>query len=147
MAKLTKNQARNIFYGGTLFFFAIFVVLVGNSVGYIQDQSTPPVTEDVKQGKHVWEENSCINCHTIMGEGGYYAPELGNVWQRYGGEENPEQARQTIKARIESMPTDVDGRRQMPDFDLTEEETDDLVDFLKWTSQVDNQDWPPTKHG
>lgn len=147
MAKLTKNQARNIFYGGTLFFFAIFVVLVGNSVGYIQDESTPPVTDDVVQGKHVWEENSCINCHTIMGEGGYYAPELGNVWQRYGGEENPEQARQTIKTRIDSMPTDIDGRRQMPNFDLSEEEMDDLVDFLKWTSEVDDQDWPPTEHG
>lgn len=147
MTRLTKNQARNMFYGGTIFFFAVFVILVWNSVGYIQDESTPPVTEDVVQGKHLWEENSCINCHTIMGEGAYYAPELGNVWERYGGDENPEQARVTIKARIESMPSNVEGRRQMPNYDFSEEELDDLVDFFKWTSEVDDQDWPPTKSG
>ncbi len=34
--------------------------------------------EAVARGKHVWERNSCINCYTILGEGGaYLAPELG----------------------------------------------------------------------
>ncbi len=147
MAKLTKNQARNMFYGGTAFFFIIFVILVMNSVNYVEDESTPPVTEDVVHGKEVWEKHSCINCHTLMGEGAYFAPELGNVWVRYGGDEDPEAARKSLKMWIRSMPTGIEGRRQMPHFDMTEEELDDLIDFLKWTSEVDTQSWPPTEEG
>lgn len=147
MAKLTKNQARNMFYGGTAFFFIIFIILVLNSVNYVENESTPPVTEDVVHGKEVWERHSCINCHTLMGEGAYFAPELGNVWVRYGGDEDPEAARKSLKTWIRSMPTGIEGRRQMPHFDMTEEELDDLIDFLKWTSEVDTQNWPPTEEG
>ena len=32
------------------------------------------LTEAVARGKHVWERNSCINCHTILGEGAYLLP-------------------------------------------------------------------------
>ena len=35
----------------------------------------------------------------------------------------------------------------MPQFNLSEKELDDLVDFLKWTSEVDTQNWPPSVSG
>ena len=145
---LTKSAARNIFYGGTAFFFIVFVGLVAHSVSTVNDmEKANPVTPSVAAGKHVWEKHACIDCHTIMGEGAYFAPELGNVWVRYGGREDAAAARDGLKNWIKSMPTGIEGRRQMPHFEITEQELDDLVDFFKWTSEVNTQNWPPKVSG
>ena len=129
--KLTRSGARNIFFGGSLFFFIVFAALTVHSHFYMVNTSTDKegLTESVKLGKHVWEKNSCINCHTILGEGAYFGPELGNVWHRYGGRENPEAARAGIKGWIKAQPLNIEGRRKMPAFDLSEPELDALVDF------------------
>lgn len=147
--RLTKSAARNIFYGGSLFFFLIFIGLTAHSHNYIITTSTDHkgLTGEIALGKHVWEENSCINCHTLIGEGAYFAPELGNVWDRYGGREDPETAREALKAWIKAQPTGVEGRRQMPRFNLTEEELDALVEFFRWTDGIRTQNWPPHKAG
>ena len=146
---LTKSAARNIFYGGSLFFLVLFVALTVHSHLYIVNTSTDSegLTEGVERGKRVWEEHSCINCHTILGEGAYFAPEVGNVWVRYGGRDDPEGARETLKAWMQSQPSGVEGRRQMPNFNLTDQELDDLVDFFEWVSRIDTQDWPPNEAG
>jgi nitric oxide reductase subunit C len=88
---LSRTAARNIFYGGSVIFFIAFAALTAHSHWYMLNVSTDEagLTDQVRQGKHVWEKNSCINCHTILGEGAYFAPELGNVWTRYGGREKP----------------------------------------------------------
>ena len=91
------------------------------------------------RGKHLWEVNNCIGCHTLLGEGAYFAPELGNVYKRRGGE--------FIKAWIKAMPTGAPGRRQMPQFNLSERQLDDMVAFLKWTSEINTQNWPPNIEG
>ncbi|TNF19591.1 MAG: cytochrome c, partial [Rhodobacteraceae bacterium] len=78
---MTKSMARNIFYGGSLFFILIFVGLSVHSHRYIVTTSTDAegLTESVVLGKHVWEKHACVNCHSILGEGAYFAPEVGNV--------------------------------------------------------------------
>ena len=95
--RLTKTGARNVFYGGSIFFFAIFVGLTAHSHYYIRTTSTDEttLTDGVARGKHIWEKNACINCHTLLGEGAYFAPELGNVWTRWGGHDDREGARDT----------------------------------------------------
>ncbi|MCB5203483.1 cytochrome c [Neorhizobium sp. T786] len=147
--RLTKTGARNVFYGGSAFFFAIFLGLTAHSHYYIRTTSTDEttLTDGVARGKHVWERNACINCHSILGEGAYFAPELGNVWKRYGGHEDAETARETLKAWMAAMPTGIEGRRQMPQFNLTEQELNDLADFLEWTSKINTQNWPPNDAG
>lgn len=143
---LTKSAARNIFYGGSLFFFAIFAGLTAHSHIYVLN-TTPPVTESVARGKHVWEKHSCINCHTIMGEGAYFAPEVGNVLARWGGDKDMKSAKETLKAWMKSQPSGVAGRRQMPNFKLNETELDDLAAFLEWTGKINTQKWPPKASG
>lgn len=146
---LNKSAARNIFYGGSLFFFLLFAALTAHSHWYMVNTSTDKegLTESVVLGKHVWEANMCINCHTILGEGAYFAPELGNVWTRYGGRDNPEAARAGIDAWIRAQPLGTPGRRQMPAFDFSDEEMSALIDFLQWTDSIDAQDWPPHPAG
>lgn len=141
----TKEMARNIFYGGSLFFILVFLGLVFDSEQRIPERSNQPaVTEAVVRGKAVWEQNNCIGCHTLLGEGAYFAPELGNVYQRRGGDAG---GAAFIKAWIKAQPTGAPGRRQMPQFNLSDTEYRQLADFLLWTNKIRAQDWPPNDAG
>lgn len=142
---MTKTAARNIFFGGTIFFFVIFVSLTVQSYFYIVNKSTDvsTLTKSVERGKRIWEKNACIDCHTLFGEGAYFAPELGKVWIKFGGDEDPVAGREALQAWMDAMPTGIGGRRQMPQFNLTDQEYDDLAAFFEWISRVDTQNWPP----
>ncbi len=144
---LTKSTARNIFYGGSAFFFAIFIALTAHSHFYILTKSTDNanLTPAVERGKRVWERNACFDCHTIYGEGARFAPEVGDVFKRWGGEKDPAGAKQMIKDWMKAQPSGVAGRRQMPNFHLSEEQLGDLAEFLAWASKTDTQNWPPQK--
>lgn len=145
---LTKAAARNIFYGGTAFFFIIFVGLVAHSVMTANEVAKAnPISDSVAAGKAIWERNACVDCHTILGEGAYYAPELGNVWVRFGGNDDPDGTREALKAWMNGQPSGIEGRRQMPQFNLSDAELDQLIDFLKWTSEINTQNWPPKVSG
>ena len=145
----TKSQARNIFFGGSLFFFVVFVALTAQSHIYALTTSTnnDKLTENVVRGKRLWEKHACVNCHTILGEGAYFAPEVGNVFYRFGGREDPASAKEAIKAWIASQPSGVEGRRQMPNFNLTDTELNDLADFFEWVAKINTQGWPPKDSG
>jgi nitric oxide reductase subunit C len=137
----TKSMARNIYYGGSAFFILLFLALTfDTSIALPKRDHRENITPQVAQGKVVWEDNDCIGCHTLLGEGSYYAPELGNVYKRRGGGA-------FIKAWIKAMPTNAPGRRQMPQFNLSEEELDALVAFLKWSSEINTAGWPPNIEG
>jgi nitric oxide reductase subunit C len=106
-----------------------------------------PLTESVARGKRVWEANACINCHSIHGEGAYFAPEVGNVMTRWGVVDKPDEAFSTLKGWIEAQPSKVPGRRQMPRFNLSDEEIRDLSNFLIWADKTDTKGWPPNDAG
>ena len=146
---MTKSMARNIFYGGSLFFILIFVGLTAHSHFYIVNTSTDKatLTESVAAGKLLWEKHACINCHTILGEGAYFAPELGNVMKRWAVQDDPQAAFEALKGWMQSMPTGIEGRRQMPRFDLTDDEFRALTDFLLFTGTINTQNWPPNDAG
>ncbi|MDI4634129.1 cytochrome c [Pelomonas sp. V22] len=136
----TSQMARNIFYGGSLFFVLLFAVLILDTEKKIPARSkAAEITPAVVRGKHIWETRNCIGCHTLLGEGAYFAPELGNVYKRRGPD--------FIKAWMQAQPTGAPGRRQMPQFHLNEQQLDDLVQFLKWTNGVDTEQWPPNIEG
>ena len=122
----TKGMARNIYYGGSVFFFLLFLGLTFDT-----SRETPKldnheaINEQVALGKKVWEVNNCIGCHTLLGEGAYFAPELGNVYERYG------QSTEAIKAFIKSRPVEgIPGRRSMTQFNLSDEELDAVANWL-----------------
>lgn len=146
---MTKSMARNIFYGGSLFFILIFVGLTVNSHNYIRTSSTnaETLTPSVVAGKHLWEKHGCINCHSLLGEGAYFAPELGNVMTRWGVNDDPVAAMDSLKGWMDAMPTGIEGRRQMPQFNLTDAEYRELADFLLWTNTINTQGWPPNDAG
>lgn len=146
---MTKSMARNIFYGGSLFFIIIFIGLNVNSYSYIRTTSTDAsaLSPSVVAGKRVWERKGCIDCHTILGEGAYFAPELGNVMTRWGVLDDRQDAFDTLKGWMNSQPSGIEGRRQMPQFNLSDEEIGNLTDFLIWTNHINTQGWPPNDAG
>jgi nitric oxide reductase subunit C len=139
----TKSAARNIFYGGSAFFIFLFLVLTyDTSRALPKRDNRAAITPQVAEGKLVWERNNCIGCHTLLGEGAYFAPELGNVYVRFGG------SKDAIKAFIKSRPEQgIPGRRSMPQFNLSEQELDAVVEFLKYASEIDTAKWPPNVQG
>ena len=139
----TKNMARNIFYGGSSFFFLLLLALTFDTQGVLAERDhRENITAEVILGKKVWEDNDCIGCHTILGEGAYFAPELGNVYTRFGN------SKDAIIGFIKSRPKDgIPGRRSMPQFNLTDEELNGIAEFLKWTSEVNTANWPPNVQG
>jgi nitric oxide reductase subunit C len=118
----------------------VFIALIFDSERKIPFRSNAEaITPAVVSGKHLWETRNCIGCHTLLGEGAYFAPELGNVYKRRGPD--------FIKAWIKAQPTHIPGRRQMPQFNFTEKQLDDMVEFLRWTGNINTQNWPPNIEG
>ena len=141
----TKGMARNIYFGGSVFFFLIFLALSYHSEQTFPERSNQAqLRESVIRGKGVWERNNCIGCNTLLGEGAYFAPELGNVVNRRGGDEA---FKPFLQAWMKMQPLNVPGRRAMPQFNLSEQEVDDIAEFLKWSSKINTNGWPPNKEG
>ena len=145
--RITKQMSRNIYIGGTLFSFLLLLGLTVDTVRQTpKREHRENLTEEVIHGKEIWEKNNCVGCHTILGEGAYYAPELGNVYKRRGAPS--EQAFKIwFGAWMNSRPGNVEGRRKMPQFNLTAEEINDVAEFLIWTSKIDTNNWPPNNEG
>ncbi|MDD5395127.1 MAG: cytochrome c [Thiothrix sp.] len=139
----TKSMARNIYYGGSTFFILLFLALtLDTHQAWPARDNHQNLTEQVAAGKRLWERNNCIGCHTLLGEGAYFAPELGNVYKRFGG------SKDALKAFIRSRPVEgVPGRRSMPQFNFTDAELDEVVEFLKYTSEINTNNWPPNIQG
>ena len=140
----TKGVARNIYYGGSVFFILVFIGLTVDTVNRLPTtDNRENITAEVAAGKRLWEHNDCIGCHTLLGEGAYFAPELGNVYTRFG------ESTEAIKAFIKSRPKEgIPGRRSMPQFNFNDEELEQVAQFLKYTNGIKtDRNWPPNIQG
>ncbi len=127
---LSKSQARTFFLGGTVVTFMAFIGLTVYSFQPKNDQTNHGnITPDVVRGKEIWESNNCMGCHTIMGEGGYYAPELTKVVERKG--------EAYIKAVLQSpIPWGPNGRK-MVKYQMNEADTKAMIAYLDWIGKID----------
>ncbi len=134
---LTKNQARTFFLGGTVLFFFIFLGLSWHTLSQEVPKQTNEenLTESVIRGKELFDSNNCMGCHTIMGEGAYYAPELTKVIDRKG----EEYCRNLLTSKEVWQPR---GRKMGP-YAMSEQEATDVIAFLKWVGEMDLNGFPP----
>ncbi len=96
------------------------------------------LTPAVSRGNEVWHRNNCINCHTLFGEGAYYAPDLTKITKLRGAA-----YLQAYMVDPSKFYDEQRHRRLMPKQNLSTENITDLIAFLDWVSNVDNQGWPP----
>jgi nitric oxide reductase subunit C len=96
------------------------------------------LTPQVKAGMHVWHSYNCVNCHTIFGEGAYYAPDLTNITKQRG-----EAYLKAFLKKPSRFYSEEEYGRVMPNLDMTDKEIDDVIAFLDWISEVKTNGWPP----
>ena len=133
---LSKSQARLFFVGGTAFFAAIFIFLTIDTLREIPArQNQDLLSAEVVRGKHIWDSNNCMGCHTILGEGAYYAPELTRVVERRGAE--------WIAIFMRDPEAMFPGQRRMVQYDFSDEQIEDVIAFLAWIGEIDTNGFPP----
>jgi nitric oxide reductase subunit C len=136
---MNKRQARLFAIGSTGVAALVFLALtVDSHRQFDRLTNAKDLTPEVVHGKDVWHRYNCINCHTLFGEGAYYAPDLTKIAQHRG--------RQYLTVYMQDPSKFYDEtrhRRLMPKQDLSQTEIADLISFLEWVSRVDNQGWPP----
>lgn len=98
----------------------------------------------VNKGKLTLQAKNCINCHTILGNGAYYAPDLTKAWldPAWGAEVVREQLMIAFLMDPTSNARGFGTTRRMPKLGVTEEEARGLVAFLKWTAAIDTNGFP-----
>lgn len=97
----------------------------------------------VSRGKLTTQAKNCMNCHTLLGNGAYYAPDLTKSWldPSWGSKDIREQQMVEFLMNPEDRLHNGLGRR-MPNLGITEEEARATVAFLKWMSSIDTNGFP-----
>ena len=133
---LSKSQAKTFFLVGTVICSAVFIGLTVDTFSKLPAQTNQAEMNDsVIRGKHLFDRNNCMGCHTILGEGAYYAPELTKVFERRG--------EAFIKAMLKDPQSMYPNDRKMTNYKFTDAEIDDLTNFLKWIGTLDLNGFPP----
>ncbi len=106
------------------------------------------------KGKLTSQAKNCMNCHTLLGNGAYFAPDLTKAWldpkweqlQAMIGTKTKEETIAAFLQHPEKYPTH---ERMMPNLNITPDEAKALVAFLKHMSSIDTNGFPRnfSKHG
>jgi nitric oxide reductase subunit C len=136
---MTKAGTRAFFFGGTLLFTAVFIGLTVHTHMTIAERThSDRLGPEVVRGFRTWERFNCENCHTLLGEGAYYAPDLTQIVSQRG---KPYlSAFLADPARFYSEERDG---RLMPTLEMSQQEISDVLDFLAWVGGIDTNGWPP----
>lgn len=136
---MTKATTRRFFFLGTALFTAVFIGLTIQTHTTIASRThADRLTPQVVRGLHVWGRNNCENCHTLLGEGAYFAPDLTQIVSQRG---------KTYLSVFLADPSrfyseERDGRL-MPTLGLSPDEIADVIEFLEWVGGIDTNGWPP----
>ena len=84
--------------------------------------------EKASIGRLVWQSYNCQSCHQLYSLGGYLGPDLTNIIS------NPNKGEKIVRAMVKS------GTKQMPAFNLSDNEMNSLIEFLKSTDASGNAD-------
>lgn len=127
-------------------------------------------------GKRVFQAYNCMDCHTMVGNGGYLGPDLtreyakaGPAWlaaflpsagswptdavvrtqlrdavvQAAAGVDSIEAYRQKFPGAGDRIERRAGKQTEMPNLPLTETEVGQLIAYLKYTSEMNTEGWPP----
>ncbi len=101
----------------------------------------------IGHGKLVIQSRACIDCHTFMGNGAYYAPDLTKAWLDPGweawmaitGADSKEEAMVRFLMEPDKYAT---WQRKMPNLGISRDEVVATVAYLKWLSSIDTNGFP-----
>jgi len=123
------------------FWYQIFVALAAASTvvfftltGFaLRDFQAREVPREVSAGKKIWQDNGCVECHTIFGNGGYNAPDLTKTYEARGR-----------KWLVDFFNNPPDLGRAKPHPTVGEGDTQMLLLYLKYLAETPiSPGWPP----
>lgn len=127
---MSKSTIRTVFILGTVLCIGVFLGLSIDTIRQLPIRTNEAnLTGEAVLGKIAWQKHDCTDCHTLLGNGAYYGPDLTKVTLRRGD------------VFVHSWLTTPAG--QMPNRGLTADEVTHLVAFLNWVAQIDTNGWPP----
>jgi nitric oxide reductase subunit C len=136
---MTKATTRGYFFSGTVLFTLLFILLTIETHTTIESRTHEEnLTPKVSHGGRVWAKYNCENCHTLLGEGAYFAPDLTQIVAQRGRAYLSQFLVDPSKFYSETR-----DRRLMPTLGLSQEEIDDVISFLDWVGHIDTNGWPP----
>ena len=134
---MTKKTAFRIFLVGTLSSAVLFLAATWDTHRQVATLSNVnKLSDQVVAGKRAFEKYNCNDCHTILGFGAYYAPDLTRVVQRVGADGIRYRVKSPEKAFANSW-------RKMPNQKVSDQEIEDMIAFFTWVDEINNNDWPP----
>ncbi len=115
-----------------------------------KEQSVAEAAALLHLGKLTSQAKNCMNCHTLLGNGAYYAPDLTKAWldpawsesgpmMAMTGKSTKEEAMAEFLTNPSKYPTHA---RMMPNLGITPDEAKGLVAFLKHMSSIDTNGFP-----
>jgi nitric oxide reductase subunit C len=98
----------------------------------------------VDKGKMTIQAKNCMNCHTLLGNGAYFAPDLTKAWldPLWAAEEVREELMIEFLMDPGANARSFGTNRRMPNLGITEEEARGIIAFLKWMSAIDTNGFP-----
>lgn len=133
---MTLSQGKAIFFWGTAISAVIFLILTYDSLVKMPKRTQEEkLSAQVASGKWVWQKHNCNDCHTILGIGGYYAPDVTKVMSY----RDADWVTRFLKDPEKVWPNP----RKMPNLHLQDQEAADVVAFLTWVNGIDTNNWPP----
>ena len=98
----------------------------------------------VDLGKLTVQAKNCMNCHTILGNGAYYAPDLTKAWldPAWGNEASREALMLNFLQDPNRYARTYGTNRRMPNLDITDAEAHGVIAYLKWMSAIDTNGFP-----
>jgi len=158
----------------------IFVALSAFSFLDSRGQTVPSAVQyagvDVVAGKRVFQAYNCMGCHTIVGNGAYFGPDLTKLYDHTGpawlaaflpsagswptngavklqlqdkviaaeaGVESMEAYLEKYPAAAERIARRGGQASHMPNLPVNRQEVHELIAFLKYTSAMNTEGWPP----
>ena len=136
---MTKTSTRRFFFIGTALFTLVFIGLTLHTHSTIASRThSDAITDEVAAGLKVWGRYNCENCHTLLGEGAYYAPDLTQIVSQRG----PVYLAQFLANPSQFYSEEKHGRL-MPTLGLSQQEIAQVIAFLGWVEKIDTNGWPP----
>lgn len=111
------------------------------------DWSEQEAQDLLRLGKIATQAKNCMNCHTLLGNGAYYAPDLTKAWldptwESYLARMGKETKEEAIAEFLQHPSENPSNERMMPNLGITAEEAKGIVAFLKHMSSIDTNGFP-----
>ena len=132
---MSETLLRRSFFIATFVCVAVLGALTIDSLRQVVNARTPPLSASVVAGKHVWQQRNCNDCHTVLGIGGYYAPELTRVVERRD---------EAWLRKFLLDPAAAKPGTTMPRQQLTSDDVNALIAFHQWVNGINTNGWPPS---